>query len=478
MDYDIVIGLEIHVELATKTKMYCSCKNSFGSAVNSNVCPICAGLPGTLPVLNKKAVELALKAGMALNCKLNKKSKQDRKNYFYPDLPKGYQISQHDIPMFYDGYVDIIVDDLGTTKRIGITRIHIEEDAGKLIHDKDGNVSLLDLNRSGVPLIEIVSEPDISSAKEAKIYLETIKSILESLGVSDCKMQEGSMRCDVNVSLKPAGSNVLGVRCETKNVNTFNGAFRAIEYEIARQKKILDEGGVIFQETRRWDDNKGENILLRSKENSNDYRYFKEPDLMEVVITDDMIDKAKSELKELPNVKIKRFVQKYKLPMIDAVTLVNDLQKAVLFEECAKKSTNESKLFSNWILGDISRLLNEKNISLNQTNINSEKLIEVVNLINAGKISNTSAKIVIENIMFSNKSIDEIIEENNLLQVSDQSELEQIVKNVLEQNPQIKELFSKGKTNILGFAVGQCMKMSKGKGNPQMLKDMILNLIK
>ena len=479
MEYDVVVGLEVHAELNTETKMYCSCKNSFGSAVNSNVCPICAGLPGTLPVLNKKALEYALKVGIALNCKINKKSKQDRKNYFYPDLPKGYQISQHDIPIFYDGYVDVIINNSGETKKIGITRIHIEEDAGKLIHSDDSNESLLDLNRAGVPLIEIVSEPDISSAKEAKAYLETIKSILQTLGVSDCKMQEGSIRCDVNVSLKPKGSNVLGTRCEMKNVNTFNGAVRAIEYEVARQIKVLESGEKLTQETRKWDDDKGKNILLRSKENSKDYRYFPEPDLFAVVIDDDMIEKVKNNIPELPNVKIKRFVSSYNLPMVDAVTLVGDIQKSNLFEECVKQSTNFSpKLFSNWILGDISRILNEKNIKLSETNINSNKLIYIVKLIEDGIISNTSAKIVIENIMLNNKNIDEIIKENNLGQVSDKTELEKIVETVLKENPQIKEMFNKGKTNIVGFAVGQCMKISKGKGNPEILKEIILNNLK
>lgn len=477
MKYDVVIGLEVHAELSTETKMYCGCKNSFGSAVNSNVCPICAGLPGTLPVLNKKAVEYALKAGIALNCKINKKSKQDRKNYFYPDLPKGYQISQHNIPMLYDGYVDIIIDDIGNTKRIGITRIHIEEDAGKLIHDNDSDQSLLDLNRSGVPLIEIVSEPDISSAAEAKIYLETIRSILQSLEVSSGKMQEGAIRCDVNVSLKPEGSKTLGTRCEMKNINTINGTFRAIEYEIKRQEEILNNGGVIKQETRRWDDTKGENILLRSKEDAHDYRYFPEPDLLAVTIDDDMIERAKKEIPELPNVRIKRFVSEYKLAMIDAVTLLNDVERADLFDECAEKSKQDAKIFSNWILGDISKILNEKKISLSDTNINEEKLIKIVDLIKNGDISNTSAKIVIEKIMFTDKTIDEIIKENNLIQVSDKDELEKIVDKVLCENPQVKEMYNKGKTNIIGFAVGQCMKLSKGKGNPQMLKDMILNKI-
>ena len=474
MEYDVVIGLEIHAELSTETKIYCGCKNSFGSAVNSNVCPICAGYPGTLPVLNKKVLEYALRAGIALNCKINKKSKQDRKNYFYPDLPKGYQISQHDIPILYDGYVDVIIDEIGTTKKIRITRIHIEEDAGKLIHSEEISESLLDLNRSGVPLIEIVSEPDLSSAKEAKLYLETIKSILECIGVSSGKMQEGAIRCDVNVSLKPKGSDILGTRCEMKNVSTINGTFRAIEYEINRQREILENGGVIKQETRRWDDEKGENILMRSKEDSSDYRYFPEPDLFAIVIDDEMINKAKENFPELPNIKIKRFIRDYNLSLIDAQTLVGDKQKSNLFENCAKVSPEDSKLFSNWILGDISKILNEKKINLSETKINSEKLVQVVNLIKQGKISNTSAKIVIDNIMFNNKNIAEIIKENNLSQVSDQDELKKIVDKVLEDNPQVKEMYQKGKTNIIGFAVGQCMKISQGRGNPQILKDMIL----
>lgn len=508
MKYDVVVGLEVHAELATETKIYCGCKNSFGSAVNSNVCPVCAGLPGTLPVLNKKVVELAVKAGLALNCKISKKSKQDRKNYFYPDLPKGYQISQHEIPLCYDGYVDIILDETGATKRIRIRRIHIEEDAGKLIHDKSTGVSLLDLNRSGVPLIEIVSEPDISNAKEAKIYLETIKAILQSLQVCNGKMQEGSIRCDVNVSLKPKDSQVLGTRCEMKNVSTFGGTVRAINYEVERQTKILEEGGQIFQETRRWDDEKGENVLLRTKEDAQDYRYFPEPDLLAIVVDEETIENIKNNLPELPNVRTKRFISDYNLSMIDAVTLVNDFEKADLFEKCAqnfekfskndpKSQKNEkcdfqgnfeenseknfkksAKTFSNWLLGDISRLLNERKVNLSETNLDEKKLIEVVRLINSGEISNTCAKVLIENLMFTEKEMNQIISENNLIQVSDKSELEKIVKKVLEENPQIKEMFEKGKTNIIGFAVGQCMKLSKGQGNPQMLRDMILENIK
>lgn len=478
MEYDVVIGLEIHAELSTKTKIYCGCKNVFGDSVNSHVCPICAGFPGTLPVLNAKVIEYALKAGFALNCKINRKSKQDRKNYFYPDLPKGYQISQHNIPMLYDGYLDIIVDDEGTTKRIGIERIHIEEDAGKLIHNKESDISLLDLNRAGVPLIEIVSKPDISSAKEAKLYFEMIRTILQYLEICSGKMQEGAMRCDVNISLKPKGSDVLGTRCEMKNINSVNGMVRAIEYEIKRQKQILDDGGFIKQETRRWDDNKGENVLLRSKEDSKDYRYFPEPDLRAIIIDDELIDKAKVNMAKLPNARIKRFIVDYKLSMIEAVTLVNDIDKADIFEKCVRKYRDDAKLFVNWLLGDVSRLLNEKNLKLSKTNISSDVLMEIVQMVKNGSLSNTAAKVVLENVIFSNRTVKQIIKDHNLLQVNDEEELKKIVENVLKENPQIKEMYDKGKTNIIGFAVGQCMKQSKGKGNPQLLKGMVLDLIK
>ena len=473
-----MVGLEVHVELATCSKMYCGCKNSFGAPVNSNICPICTGLPGTLPTLNKKVVEYAIKAGIAMNCKINKKSKQDRKNYFYPDLPKGYQISQNDYPICYDGYLDIIVGADGETKRVRITQSHIEEDTAKLIHDNEGKVSFLDLNRSGVPLIEIVSEPDISSPEEAKIYLETLKSILQSIGVSDVKMQEGSIRCDVNVSVKPKGSSILGTKCEMKNINTFTGVVKAIDYELNRHKTILQSGGIVRSETRRWDDEAVENVFLRPKESTHIYRYFPEPDLPAICVSDEFLAEIRSNMPELPNDRIRRFISNYKIPIIDAITLVNDKEKADFFEQTVSiYDKNDFKIFSNWILGDISRILNEKRITLKETNITSKKFIQIIKLINDQQISNTSAKLVIEEIMLNDIDVEIVVDKYELRQVNDELELEEIVKKVLKENPQVKEMFDRGKTNIVGFAVGQCMKLSKGKGNPSILNKMVVEAL-
>ncbi len=477
MNYDVVIGLEVHAELSTKTKIYCSCENTFGAEVNSKCCPICTGMPGTLPSLNEKVVEYAVKAGHAFNCTINPVSKQDRKNYFYPDLPKAYQISQFDIPLCENGYVDIILDDKGTQKRIGVTRIHIEEDAGKLIHDESFSGTLADYNRCGVPLIEIVSEPDMRSSAEAKAYLDTLKSILEYIDVSDCKMQEGSLRCDVNVSIMPKGSTKFGTRCEMKNVNSFSGAVRAIEFEIKRQAEILDNGGVVEQQTRRWDDIKGESFLLRSKEDAQDYRYFPEPDLGTIVLEEEYIESLKNSLPELPNKRTLRYMNDYDLPMFDSNLLVENPDKAKLFEECIAKNKCQPKNISNWILGDISRILNEKYLKLEGTKLTADKLIEMISLIESNTISNTSAKTVLEVIMFEDKSANDIVKEKNLAQISDTSALENIAKQVIEANPKTITDYKNGKTNVLGFLVGQCMRATKGQGNPAILQKILLDII-
>ena len=360
MNYESVIGLEVHAELSTDTKIYCSCKNEFGLDVNTSCCPICTGMPGTLPVLNKKVVEYAIKAGLALNCNITRQGKQDRKNYFYPDLPKAYQISQFDLPLCTDGYVDIDVN--GEKKRIGITRIHIEEDAGKLIHSVMGDESYVDFNRCGVPLIEIVSEPDIRSSEEARIYLETLKSILQYIEVSDCKMEEGSLRCDINVSLRPVGSEKFGTRSEMKNVSTFSGTQRAIEYEIGRQTQILESGGVIDQETRRWDDAKGENVLLRSKEEAHDYRYFPEPDLMPIVVSDEWIDEIRATIPEMPDVKKERYMGDLGLGEYEAGIIVGNKSMARFFDRCIEKGGN-AKSIANWLQGDIMKYVKDNDIT-------------------------------------------------------------------------------------------------------------------
>ncbi len=474
MQYEIVVGLEVHAELNTATKIYCGCKNAFGSEVNTNCCPKCMGMPGTLPTLNSKVVDYAIKMGHATNCNINRISKQDRKNYFYPDLPKAYQISQFDIPICESGYLDVVVNEDGSTKRIGVTRIHIEEDAGKLLHDDSFAGSLVDFNRCGVPLIEIVSEPDMRSSSEAKAYLETVKSILSYIDISDCKMQEGSIRCDINVSVREMGSDILGTRVEMKNVNSFSGAVRAIEYEAKRQIEAIGKGEIITQETRRWDDAKGMNFLLRSKEDAHDYRYFPEPDLLTISVSQDRVDELKNSLPELPHKKLLRYMSEYKLPHFDANLLIENKDKAVFFEECMKIEKCQPKGIANWLLGDVSRIMNEENKNLSDYKLTPNKLSEMVALIEEGKISNTSGKAVVEEMMLTDKSAITIVEEKGLIQISDSSALEAVVKEILSNNPKAVEDYKNGKTNVLGFLVGQCMKASKGKGNPAILKDLMI----
>ncbi len=474
--YEVVIGLEVHAELCTKTKVFCGCKNEFGGEVNTNCCPNCIGLPGTLPTLNEAVVDFALKAGHALNCKINLVSKYDRKNYFYPDLPKGYQTTQFDIPVCGNGHLDLLYEN-GETKRIGVTRIHIEEDTAKLIHDDSFDGTLIDLNRCGVPLIEIVSEPDLRSGTDTKLYLDTLKSILVAIGVSDGKMQEGSIRCDVNVSVMEKGAKTFGTRVEMKNVSTFNGAMRAIEYESNRQIELIESGGTVTQETRRWDDMLGKNFLMRSKEDAHDYRYFPEPDLLTMVLDEAHVKSLKDSLPELPNAKILRLMKDYGLPFFDANLLTENADKCEFFEECVKLGTCKPKNLSNWILGDISRILNEKNIALYDTKLTPQKLTEMVALIESNKISGASGKIIIEIIPFEDKSAASIVEEKGLSQISDTSALETIAKAVLDANPQTIEQYKAGKTNVIGFLVGQCMKQSSGQGNPTILKEILLGII-
>lgn len=471
MEYDIVVGLEVHAELSTESKIFCSCKNKFGLEVNSQCCPICSGMPGTLPTLNQKVVEYAVKMGHALHCDINRICKQDRKNYFYPDLPKAYQISQFDVPLCENGYVDIMVGD--EEKRIGVTRIHIEEDAGKLIHDESFDGSLVDFNRCGVPLIEIVSEPDIRSSEEAKAYLDTIRQILQYLDISDCKMQEGSIRCDVNVSVKPKGSDVFGTRCEMKNVNSFSAAVRAIDYEAKRQMEVLEQGGEVVQETRRWDDVKGMNFVLRSKEDAHDYRYFPEPDLLTIVLEQEYVDKLKEEIPELPNVKFRRYVKELGLPKMDAALLVDSVSKSNLFEATTALQKCQPKNIANWILGDISKFLNETGKQIEDTALTAQNLADLIESIEKGNISNTAGKTVLDVIIAEDKPVTGIIAEKGLAQISDSSALENTVQEVLAANEKSIQDYKNGKTNAFGFLVGQCMKATKGKGNPGIIKELI-----
>jgi len=476
MKYETVIGLEVHVELCTRTKIFCECQNEFGAQVNTNCCPGCLAMPGTLPALNESAVDFSIKTGLALNCNINRLSGHHRKNYFYPDLTKGYQITQFDIPLCEGGYLDFIVDDTGATKRIGIHRAHIEEDTGKMLHDDSFDGTLIDFNRCGVPLIEIVTEPDLRSSADVKAFLDTLRATLAEIGVCDGKMQEGSIRCDVNVSVRPVGQKEYGTRVEMKNVSTFSGAMRAIEYEAARQIEMLESGGEISQETRRWDDMQGKNFLMRSKEDALDYRYFPEPDLPPLAISDARIERLKGELVELPHHKTLRYMKEYGLPLFDANLLVENPEKCAFFVECAELG-GQPKSLSNWILGDISRILNEKNITLADTRLSPAMLCETLMLIEDGKISHTAGKTVIEEIMFNDKSPMQVVKEQGLAQISDTSALEQLARDVLAANPATIEQYKSGKTNVLGFLVGQCMKQSKGQGNPALLRDIVLKMI-
>lgn len=469
--YEVVIGLEVHAELNTESKIYCDCKNAFGLEVNTQVCPVCMGMPGALPTLNEKVVDYAIKMGHALNCTINDVCKQDRKNYFYPDLPKAYQISQAEVPLCENGYLDILVD--GEERRIGVTRIHIEEDAGKLLHSDKFDGSLVDLNRCGVPLIEIVSEPDMRSSTEAHAYLETIRSILQYLNISDCKMQEGSIRCDVNVSVhKP--DEPFGTRSEMKNVNSFSAAVRGIDFEVNRQIEILEAGGDVVQETRRWDDVKGESLSMRSKEDAQDYRYFPEPDLLTIVIDNDRIEKLKSEIPELPNKKLVRYVKEFGLTQKDASFIAEDIEKSSLFDECVSGNPKLAKSVSNWILSDVAKYCNETGKKISDTKLSADKLLNIIKLISEGKISNSAGKTIFEIIINEDKDIDEIIKEKSLAQVSDASALEAIADEVIANNEKSVNDYKNGKTNALGYLVGQCMKASKGQANPGMMKEIIL----
>ena len=471
MNYIPTIGLEVHAELSTKTKIYCGCENRFGAEVNTQVCPVCSGMPGTLPVLNRKVVEYCCKMGLAIGARINQLSKQDRKNYYYPDLPKAYQISQFDIPLCEGGSVPILVN--GEEKRIGVTRIHIEEDAGKLLHDDKFSGSLVDYNRCGVPLIEIVSEPDMHSSEEAKEYLEAIKRLLQYLDISDCRMQEGSIRCDVNVSLSPEGSDTLGTRAEMKNVNSFSGAVRAIEDEIKRQTELLERGETVVQETRRWDDMAGQSFSMRSKEDAQDYRYFPEPDLAVIEVSDEEIARIRDTLPELPHDRFMRYRALGELTDYECGMLVGNLTMAEFFDRCVALGGAKPKAVCNWLLGDISRILNERGSTLSDAALTPENLCAMIALIEKGTISNTAAKTVLEVIFDEDKSPEAVVEEKGLAQNNDEGAMRALVCEILDANEKSVADYKGGKTNALGFLVGQCMRASKGKGNPQIISKLL-----
>jgi len=470
-DYEIVMGLEVHAEMSTKTKIFCSCPTEFGGEPNTHCCPVCMAMPGTLPVLNEKVVEYAVKAGLATNCEISRNSKNDRKNYFYPDLPKSYQISQFDKPLCEHGYVEIDTEE--GKKKIRLTRIHIEEDAGKLNHDDYGRGSLVDLNRAGVPLIEIVSEPDLRSSAEVESYLRKLKSILEYIEVSDCKMQEGSLRADVNVSVRKKGATEFGTRTEMKNMNSFRSIVRAIEYEADRQIELIENGGKVEQETLRWDDVSGKTYSMRDKEDAQDYRYFPDPDLLAIRLSDEYIENIKNNLPELPESRKARYIENFGFTEKEANFITASKYLSNLFED-AEKNCNNAKAVCNWIMSDISKEMNDKEIEPENLPFTGKELGELIVLIDKGTISSAIAKKVLTELFENPKSPEEIIKEKGWIQISDEGAIKEVVLKVLENNSQSVADYKAGKDKALGFLVGQAMRETKGKANPQMLNKMFL----
>ncbi|MZH13455.1 MAG: Asp-tRNA(Asn)/Glu-tRNA(Gln) amidotransferase subunit GatB [Nitrospinae bacterium] len=466
MKYETVIGLEVHVQINTKTKIFCSCSTEFGRPPNANTCPICLGMPGVLPVLNKQFLESAMKACLATHCTIAPMNRFARKNYFYPDLPKGYQISQFEEPLGINGYININID--GTKKRIGLTRIHMEEDAGKLIHGENlgsPGKSYVDFNRTGVPLCEVVSEPDLRSAQEARAYLGELKSILQYAEVSDCNMEEGSLRCDANISLRPEGQKEFGTRTELKNLNSFKFVQKAIEYEVDRQTRILEQGDKVIQETRLYDSDKGETFSMRSKEEAHDYRYFPDPDLVPVVLEEAWVEEIKKTIPELPEQKRERFAKEYGLPEYDAGVLTSSRELADYFEKCTSLFA-KPKIISNWIMGDLLRELNKSNQEIGECPLSPEALVNLLKLIDEGVISGNIAKSVFEEMYQTGKEASVIVEEKGLKQITDDKAIDEMVEGVLQANPIQVEEYKGGKEKVLGFLVGQVMKTSKGKANP------------
>lgn len=478
-EYTTVIGLEVHAELKTKTKAFCSCSTEFGGAPNTHVCPVCLGMPGALPVINKQMVEFALRFALAVNCEIQRYSKFDRKNYYYPDLAKAYQISQFYQPIALNGHLDVNVD--GETKRIGITRIHMEEDAGKLVHSgasiSTSDFSAVDYNRAGVPLIEIVSEPDMRSAAEARAYMEKLRAYLQYTGVCDGKMQEGSMRCDANISIMPVGSKEFGTRAEIKNLNSFKALERAIEYEVERQKEILEDGGHVVQETRTWDDAQGMTFSMRSKEEAHDYRYFPEPDLAPIIIEKEWVEKAKSELPELPDARKARLMNEKGLDDYSAELIVADKKMAEYFDAAAAE-TDDAKGVANWILGDVSAYLNSNSCGIGDFPVSPAHLGQMVALIKKGVLSSKLAKKVFVEMLKKDEAPADLVKKLGLEQVSDEGAIQAMVDEAIAANPQSVADYKAGKDKAIGFLVGQVMKKSRGKANPGMVNKLIIKTIK
>ncbi len=468
--YETVIGLEVHLQLSTATKIFCGCANRFGKDPNTLTCPVCLGLPGTLPVLNKKALEYAIKVALALNCKVNPYIKFDRKNYYYPDLPKGYQISQYDLPISENGFLMITTENQ-QEKKIRIKRAHLEEDAGKLIHDK-GNYSLVDYNRTGTPLLEIVTEPDLRSPQEAYDYLQTLKLTLQYLNVSDCDMEKGSLRCDANVSIRPKGSEKLGTKTELKNMNSFRAVKIALEHEIERHETVIRSGDRVIQETRLWSEEKQITMAMRSKEEAHDYRYFPEPDLVPFTVEQSVIDQVRGQLPELPIAKRERFMAQYKLSAYDANLLVQDQDLAFFFEDCGKIYPDTKKI-CNWIIGPVLQTLNERKANIKNISLTAPELVELIKKVEEGVVSNLVGKDVFSLMIESGQSADAIIKEKGLAQVSDDGALEKIVDDIITEHPHVVVQVKEGKDSAVGFLVGQAMRKSGGKANPKKIGDII-----
>jgi aspartyl-tRNA(Asn)/glutamyl-tRNA(Gln) amidotransferase subunit B len=470
MELEPVIGLEVHAQLKTRTKIFCACSTSFGAPPNTHTCPVCLGMPGVLPVLNKKVVEYALRMAMATGCRISRESRFARKNYFYPDLPKGYQISQYELPLAEHGFVDVEVN--GSMNRIGITRIHMEEDAGKLGHDPHRPFSMVDYNRTGVPLIEIVSEPDIRSPEEAGAYLRQLRSVVRYLNICDGNLEEGSFRCDANVSIRPKGSPTLGTRTELKNLNSFKHVEKALQYEINRQKEIILDGGQIVQQTRLWNPDKNQTTSMRGKEEAHDYRYFPDPDLLPLVIGEDWIKRIKDNLPELPEEKKTRFMEEYGLPSYDAALLTSDQELADYFEKCVHIYP-QPKQISNWVMGSLLGLLNAQDKTIGASPIAPENLADLLMLVEDGKISGKMAKTVFDEMAATGKPAKQIVKEKGLAQITDADALEDIVLKIIAANPKEVDAYKSGKTKLLGFFVGQVMKETRGQASPKLVNEIL-----
>jgi aspartyl-tRNA(Asn)/glutamyl-tRNA(Gln) amidotransferase subunit B len=475
LKYEAVIGLEVHAQLLTESKIFCSCSTKFGNEPNSNTCPVCLGHPGVLPVLNKKVVEFTVLMGLATNCKINQQSIFARKNYFYPDLPKGYQISQYEEPICEHGFIEVNPKN-GSSKKIGITRIHMEEDAGKSIHDQSSS-TLVDVNRCGVPLMEIVSEPDIRTSEEAYLYLNNIKKIVQYLGICDGNMEEGSLRCDANISVRLKGEKKFGVKTEIKNMNSFRNVERAIDYEINRQTDLIEDGEDIVQQTLLWDADLNEAIPMRSKEESNDYRYFPDPDLLPVIVDEEWKTEISKSLPELPETKYKRFISDFSLPVYDAEILTQTKSLANYYESVIS-ITDDYKTASNWVISEVLAVVNEKKIDISDFPITALNLGKLINLIKAGTISGKIAKEVFALMLQDNSDPGQIVKDKNLVQISDTSEIESIIQKIIESNPAQVQEYLAGKEKVFGFFVGQVMKETKGKANPKLVNEILRKMLR